>query len=82
MTVKRTTAKRRPRGTRIDPVACGWAIEREKKTRLEEIAERAGVSAAVYLERVIDHVDQELGDDGLPTWWPAPEEELPIDKAS
>ena len=51
---------------------------------IRQLAERAGVSAAVFLERVIDHLEEELTDRGLPNWWPAPEPrdgELPIDTA-
>lgn len=64
-----------------DPVALGWAIERASKTRLEHLANQAGVSAAVYLERVIAHLDEELTEDELPIWWPENDEELPINSS-
>lgn len=71
-----------PRGTRRVPARTGWAIEAERKARLEQIAAHVGVSAAVFLERMIEHLDEELTDRGVPVWWPAPEPkdgELPID---
>lgn len=77
-------AQRLPRGTRQKPVRLGWAIEERKKQRLEALAAHAGVSGAVFLERLIDHVDTELNDRGLPTWWPEQQPrdgELPIDTA-
>lgn len=62
----------------------GWAIEERRKKRLESLAALAGVSAAVFLEGLIDHVESELNERGLPTWWPEQEPrdgELPIDSA-
>lgn len=78
------SVQRLPRGTRRKPVRVGWAIEEERKKRFEQLAEHAGVSAAVFFERVIDHLDEELTDRGVPAWWPQPElkdGELPIDTA-
>ncbi|PVW03012.1 hypothetical protein DEA06_14725 [Microbacterium sp. Gd 4-13] len=66
-------AKRLPRGTRQRPVRVSWLIEERSKERLEKLADHAGVSAAVFLERVIDHLGEDLTDRGLPTWWPTPE---------
>lgn len=62
----------------IDPVATGWEIERAAKERLEAIASNARVSAAVMVEKIIEHV--EVTDQGVPVWWePLPrDEELPI----
>jgi hypothetical protein len=77
-------AQRLPRGTRITPVRLGWAIEEKKKQRLERLAAHAGVSSAVFLERMIDQLDMDLTDQGLPTWWPVElprDGELPIDSA-
>jgi hypothetical protein len=73
--------RRRPRGSMIDPVAAGWEIERASKTRLEAIAENAGVSAAVMVEQIIEHT--ELTIQGVPLWWEPIERdgELPIDSA-
>ena len=68
----------------MQPVRASWLIEEKRKKRFEQLAECAGVSAAVFLERVIDHLEEELTDRGLPNWWPAPEPrdgELPIDTA-
>ncbi|EPD83006.1 hypothetical protein HMPREF1529_03086 [Microbacterium sp. oral taxon 186 str. F0373] len=72
---------RLPWGSREDPVSVGWAIERLRKDRLSQLAAHAGVSNAVFLEAVIDHLEEELNDRGLPFWWPAQEPkdgELPI----
>ncbi len=75
--------RRRPRGTRLDPVPLGYVVERAAKTRLDKIAENAGVSSAVMLEHIIDSVA--LTSRGLPVTWPEPTElldgELPIDTA-
>lgn len=75
-------ASKLPRGTRREPVRTGWLIEKDAKMRLEELAERADVSAAVFLEKLVDSI--ETTDAGLPIWWPADakhSEELPIDSA-
>ena len=76
--------RRRPRGTRVAPARVAWEIERDRKERFELLARRAGVSASVFLELVIDHIDDELTDRGVPEWMPQPEPnegELPIDTA-
>lgn len=60
----------------------GWRIEEHRKKRIETLAAHAGVSAAVFLEALIDHVDDELTSRGVPSWWPEPElkdGELPIE---
>jgi hypothetical protein len=58
-------------------VSIGYEVERSSKQRFDAIAEKAGVSSAVFFERVVDHI--ELSADGLPVWWPEPtNEELPI----
>lgn len=67
------TAARLPRSTRVDPVKFGYVIDRPYKTRFEQLAQRAGVSGAVYLERLLEHLETELTDRGLPEWWPEPE---------
>ncbi|QCR42108.1 hypothetical protein C1N74_16065 (plasmid) [Microbacterium sp. SGAir0570] len=62
-------------------MSLGWAIERVRKDRLSQLAQHAGVSNAVFLEAVIDHLEEELNERGLPTWWPEQEPkdgELPI----
>ena len=79
--VERMSDRRLPWGSRENPVSVGWAIEQWRKDRLSQLAAHAGVSNAVFLEAVIDHLEEELNDRGLPTWWPAQEPndgELPI----
>ena len=74
---------RRPRGTLRDPVQLGWAVERPSKDRFDAIADRLGISSAVFFERVVDHLD--LDARGVPVWWdypvPSNDGELPIDEA-
>lgn len=77
-------AQRLPRGTRVDPIRYSVLVERDRKEFVEKIAARGGVSSAVFFERMVDHMESELTDRGLPSWWPAPEaneNELPIDTA-
>jgi hypothetical protein len=62
-------AERLPWGTRKETVRLGWAIEGARKKRLDSLAHRAGVSSAVFLEAMIDHLDGEISQDGLPSWW-------------
>ncbi|WIB72618.1 hypothetical protein [Curtobacterium sp. MCBD17_026] len=71
-------ARRRPRGTMVDPVTPGWRIERAAKDRVEAWARNAGVSAAVMVELLTEHV--EVTDQGIPVWMPEQDrrEELPI----
>ncbi|WP_181431234.1 hypothetical protein [Curtobacterium sp. MCBD17_021] len=75
------TARRRPRGTLVDPVLPGWRIERAAKERLETLARNAGVSAAVMVELLTEHV--EVTDQGIPVWMPEQDrrQELPIPAA-
>lgn len=75
------TVRRLPRGTRVKPVRVSWLIEEARKERFDQLAAQAGVSSAVFLESVIEHLEDELTDRGLPSWWPTPapsDEELPI----
>ncbi|MCJ1697865.1 hypothetical protein MT349_18945 [Rathayibacter caricis] len=74
-------ARRLPRGSRKDPVQLGYAVERPIKETLNAIARNAGVSTAVVIERMVEHV--ELTDQGIPTWWePLPRDnELPMSAA-
>lgn len=58
---------RRPRGTLVDGVPLGYIIERDSKNRLDAIADRMGVSSAVFIEWMVDHVD--LTEDGVPVRW-------------
>lgn len=71
--VEPMSTPRLPRGTRTKPVRVSWLIEEEKKLRFEQLAAHVDVSAAVFLERLIDHLDENLTDRGVPSWWPAPE---------
>jgi hypothetical protein len=73
------TDRRRPRGTMEHPVTPGWKIERASKERIDEIAQRAGISSSYLVELLAEHV--ELTDQGIPTWLPPlnRDGELPID---
>lgn len=73
--------RRRPRGSLVDPVNLGYEVERPSKTKLERLAENAGVSGAVMFEHVMEHLA--VTDQGLPATWPASarDGELPIDSA-
>ena len=67
------TAARLPRDTRTDPVKFGYVVDGPYKASFELMANRAGVSGAVFLERWIEHERANLTDRGLPSWWPEPE---------
>lgn len=74
---------RLPRGTRVDPIATGYVIERASKLRLDAIAQRSKMSGSVLLEHMIDHLEEDLTDSGVPHWLPQPDPkdgELPIEK--
>lgn len=58
------------RNTRVDPVKFGYVIDRSYKDRFEQLAKTAGVSGAVYLEMLLEHLEEELNDRDYPTWWP------------
>jgi hypothetical protein len=59
----------------------GYLIESEKKDQLAAYARAAGVTASSFLEHVIDHLADELDEDGVPNWWPQPDpQELPLAK--
>ncbi len=79
MVGRMATSRRRERGTRVDPVAVGYEVERAAKQRFEAIANHAGVSGSVLFEQMVEHV--ELNDQGIPVWMPPRERdgELPID---
>lgn len=69
------------RGTRHVSARVSLVVESAKKERFEQLARRAGVSYAAFYEAVVDHLETELTDRGLPNWWPQPEledGELPI----
>ncbi len=71
-----TAIRRLPRGTRRDTKRLGWAIEAEEKDFLDAVAINAGVSSAVLLEHMIEHMRSQMTDQGIPAWWP---HELPRD---
>lgn len=74
--------RRRPRGSLVDPVPIGYVVERAAKKKLDDIADRAGVSSAVMFEHIIEQLP--LTGRGLPLTWPEQElhdGELPIDSA-
>lgn len=78
------TIKRAPRGSRVAPVRAAWSIELQRKERFDQIARNSGVTSSLFLELVIDHLETELSDRGVPLWLPQPEPadgELPIDAA-
>ncbi|MCD4850771.1 MULTISPECIES: hypothetical protein [Micrococcaceae] len=75
-------ARRLPRGTRLNPVRLGWAIEEERKELIDNLADRAGVSSAVILEAIIDHVRKDIPDGGLPPWMLGNQGVLPLPQAS
>lgn len=74
-------ADRLPWGTRKEPVRLGWVIERAHKKRLDTLADIAGVSSAVFLEAMIDHIEAEVTAEGLPSWWSQEKGVLPITAA-
>lgn len=78
-----TTATRRlPKGTRVDPIRVGLLLETRSKEQLVALSARAGVSMAVFIETALDHIVNELDDDGVPLWWPDlgwKDDKLPIE---
>ncbi|MCJ1698011.1 hypothetical protein MT349_19685 [Rathayibacter caricis] len=66
----------------VDPTNVAWTVERQARDSFSDMALRANVSAAVFFERLVKHVESELTDEGIPSWWPSqptlPNEELPI----
>ena len=78
------TRRQIPRGTRLESARVSLVVEEKKKDRFAEIAERAGLSGAGFFEAIVDHLETELTDRGVPSWLPQPEPrdgELPIDVA-
>ncbi len=65
----------------IKPVALTYTVEKASKDRFEAIAGRSGLSAALFFEAVVEHL--ELTDQGIPPWVPplSRDGELPIDTA-
>lgn len=78
------SVERLPRGTRSEPKKLGYLVAGLSKQDFEEMAQAAGVSGAVFFERVAAHLKEELDDRGAPSWWPKPttrDGELPIEAA-
>ncbi|MGW9159272.1 hypothetical protein [Microbacterium sp. NPDC055665] len=78
------SVERLPWGTREQPKKLGYFIAGPRKQQLEEMVEAAGVSGAVFVERVIAHLYENKTNRGLPEWWPeqdAQDGELPIEAA-
>lgn len=77
--------KRAPRGSRVAPVRAAWSIETHRKERFDQLARNSGYTSSVFLELVIDHLEEELTDRGVPSWLPqsGPDERdgLPIEPA-
>ncbi|GED11335.1 hypothetical protein CCE02nite_33340 [Cellulosimicrobium cellulans] len=78
------TRARRPRGS-LDPrttAALYARVDEGTKAVFDQMADAAGESLGVVLERVARHI--ELDDSGLPAWWPeqpSQQEELPLKTA-
>jgi hypothetical protein len=74
---------RRARGALRDPVNLGWEVERVKRERFKAMAENCELSAAVFFEQVVEHLEQELTNQGIPSWMPEKDRtgELPIEPA-
>ena len=75
-------ARRLPKGTRVNPVRLGWAIEEPRKDVIDDLAKRAGVSSAVVLEAIIDHIQPDIPNVGLPSWMLKDQGALPIPQES
>ncbi|WP_230674257.1 hypothetical protein [Rathayibacter sp. Leaf248] len=68
----------------VEPTNVAWTVERQARDDFNDMALHANVSAAVFFERLVEHVRSELTDEGVPSWWPSQptllsDEELPID---
>ena len=65
----------------ISPTNLSYTVEGASKERFEAIARRSGLTAALFFEAVVDHL--ELTDQGIPPWIPplSLDGELPIDTA-
>lgn len=73
--------RRLPRGTRVDPVALGYVVERPAKERFDGIASSMGISSAALFDLMIETMP--VNDRGWPAWLPEsprPDGELPIDQ--
>ncbi len=62
------TARRLPRGTRVDPVTLGYDVERPNKERWAQIASHSGMSASALFDLMVENI--ELDADGRPVWLP------------
>lgn len=59
-------AKRRPRGTLVDPVQLGYPVERRNKDRFAAIARNANISAAALFDLLVENMP--LDEHGKPLW--------------
>lgn len=60
-----------PRDTRLEPVKFGgFVVDKSYRETFERVVKRTGVSGAMFLERLIDHLGDELDERGFPVWWP------------
>lgn len=75
-------AKRRPRGTLVDPTQLGYPVERANKNKFAAVARNANISAAALFDLLVENM--ELNERGYPVWLEVPlaarDEELLIDK--
>ena len=67
-------------GSRKNPVRTNWVIGDAQKQFVKEIGRRANTSDAVALEMMLNYLESETPENGLPSWWPVPDQEgkLPI----
>ena len=75
------TRRQIPRGTRTASARVSLVVEEEKKDRFAVIAKQSGLSGAALFEALVDHLETELTDRGVPAWLSQPEPhdgELPI----
>lgn len=83
VTVDRMAAKRRPRGTLVDPVQLGYPVERRNKERFATIARNSNISAAALFDLLVENMT--LDEHGIPLWLQAQlankDGELPINSA-
>lgn len=69
------------RGTRKDPVQVSFTVASEAREIFASAAKHAGMSKAVFFEVLMEHIEENLTDRGVPNWMPQPEpdvNELPM----
>lgn len=73
---------RRERGSMMAPVATTYTVEAASKELFDQIAQRCGISSAMFFEAMVAHVATELDPTGIPSWYiPVPTQKgaTPID---